>query len=254
MIPTSQSLSLFTTLSPKQYSSINTIIANLKSHSCNLFLLQTTSEAAIIQRHHSSIRISTFDPANPTISHPSLYDLFLSFASVKTPYIGYVNADIILSHRFFQYIESSCNPGKVTFFHRLDIHSDGSSSYYNLGLDSFVFARNALPDPTPASFKLYHLGKPAWDYYLPLLFTRLNYDISFAKVPYLLHHAHHSSASASLASYQLQFSLHLFFPYHLIPIYRIRICHSAVHPISTILSHLIIKPFTYLLVGLNLYL
>jgi len=120
---------------------------------------------------------------------PAIDDLLRALAAQEENIVGIINADILLgSSDWLNPIESAVH-GAIVAGRRLDISSLDLQIHeaYPFGFDFFFFERGAIPELTNRPFSI---GKPWWDYYLPLVFRLRGLEIRLLVSPDAFHLKH----------------------------------------------------------------
>lgn len=120
---------------------------------------------------------------------PSIRDLLRALVDQEEDIVGIINADILLdSNDWLNPIESAVH-GAIVVGRRLDIDSLDLETHdaYLSGFDLFFFEREAIRDLSNRPFSI---GKPWWDYYLPLLFRLRGLEVRLLVVPHAFHLKH----------------------------------------------------------------
>jgi hypothetical protein len=146
-------------------------------------------EIPILAQRYPQVHFLSIERPKSGWKAPAIDDLLRALAAQEEDIAGIINADILLgSSDWLKPIESAVH-GAIVAGRRLDIDSLDLQIHeaYPFGFDFFFFEREAIPDLTNRSFSI---GKPWWDYYLPLVFRLRGLEIRLLVSPDAFHLKH----------------------------------------------------------------
>lgn len=125
---------------------------------------------------------------------PAIDDLLRALTVQHEEIVGIINADILLESKdWIAGLDSAVRKG-IAVGRRLEIESfeDKVPEPYLFGFDLFFFERAAIPAPFNRPFAI---GRPWWDYLIPLSFRLRGMEIKLLACPVAFHLKHQMAFS-----------------------------------------------------------
>jgi len=146
-------------------------------------------EIPLLAQRYPQVHFLSIERPKSGWKAPAIDDLLRALAAQEEDIVGIINADILLgSSDWLNPIESAVH-GAIVAGRRVDIDSLDLQIHeaYPFGFDFFFFEREAIPELTNRPFSI---GKPWWDYYLPLVFRLRGLEIRLLVSPDAFHLKH----------------------------------------------------------------
>lgn len=120
---------------------------------------------------------------------PAIDDLLRALTAQHEEIVGIINADLLLESKGWIAALDSAVQNGIAVGRRLEIESldDEVPKTYLYGFDLFFFQRTAAPAPSNRPFAI---GRPWWDYLIPLNFKLRGMEIKLLTSPAAFHLTH----------------------------------------------------------------